>query len=160
MARALKCRPHRTNSAIHHIGGANDVGTRIGLRKRHFHQRLNGTVIDDLTVFDEPIMAVDVVGIERDVCHNGDLGHRRFDGTDGPVGMVVRIPSARTVFGALFESGVGEKANDRDAQISSLAGGLDHFIDRAAKDTWHRRNGLLYPYATPNKNGPNEIIDA
>jgi hypothetical protein len=73
--------------------------------------------------------------------------------------MVFWIPSARAVFGTLFNSSVGKDADGRDANICSLTRGFYNFINRAPKDTRHGENWFFNAFTAAHKYGPNKVIN-
>ena len=82
--------------------GPEDVGPGLGLRQAHLDQRLDRLVVQDDAVAHQPVMAVDVVGVERHIGHHRDLGHLGLDRADGAVRQVVGVPrlSQSSVFSA------------------------------------------------------------
>ena len=75
----------RANATIHHVGRADDVCARLGLRECLLHQRLDRCVIDDHAIDKKSVMAIDIIGVQRHVGHNRNFRHGRFNGAGGAV---------------------------------------------------------------------------
>jgi hypothetical protein len=65
----------------------------------------------------KPVVAVDVVGIERDVGHHRNLGHRRLHRPDDAVRQVVGAPGLLAGFGLSRRLDIGKQADRRNAQV-------------------------------------------
>ncbi len=160
MARAFEGGADCADPAIHHVRGANDVCASVSLAHGLFDKSLDGFVIEDFPISHKPIMAIDVIGIERHIGHHRDFRHCGFDRAGRPVRQVVGVPRFGAIGGFEGRIGIGKEADRRNAKIGGFAGGLDNFVDRAAHDAGHRGHGFLDPFAIAHKHRPDQVIDA
>ena len=158
MACAFQCLPDRTDATIHHVGRSQDICPHLGLSQGHFHQGGDGFVVDDLSVADKPVMAVDVIRVERDIGHHRDPRCRPFDGADRLIGDIVGRPGHGTIFGALVHGCVRKNTDRRNPKGLRLDRGLGHPVHSQPRDTWHRRNRCFLIHPFHHEHRPDEIL--
>ena len=73
---------HRTDPPVHHVRGRDDVAAGAGLDDRLPLQDLDGLVILDIAVADDPVMAVRGERVERHIAQHAELGQRLLQRRD------------------------------------------------------------------------------
>jgi hypothetical protein len=151
-------RPHRADAPVHHVRGAEDVGARLGLRQRHLHQRLDRLVVDDLAVAHDPVMAVGVVGVERDVGHHRDLRDRLLDRADRAVRQVVGVPGLGAILGLQRRRRYRERGRSPGMPRScGLARGLHDPCRPTGARRRASRQRFLHALAVAHEDRPDQV---
>ena len=104
-------------------------------------------------------MAVAGERVERHIGDNADVRHRLLDGARRGVDEVVGLKRVGTRFITQFHLDVREGRNGRNAEIGSLANGLDSHIHAHAVDARHGGDGITDVAARNQKDRPDEIIN-
>ena len=82
--------PDRADAAVHHVRRREDIAAGLGLVQRLAHQHLDGAVVVDLAVDEEPVMAVAGIGVERHVADHSDIADACLDGAHRAADEIVR----------------------------------------------------------------------
>ena len=85
------------------------------------HQHLDGLVVEDGAVAQQPVMAVAGIGIERDVAEDADLRHLLLDRAYGAADQIVRIERFAAVLVAQLRVGIGKEREAGDGELGALA---------------------------------------
>ena len=105
---AFQCVPQRANASVHHVRRANDIRTAsacdrpVSPMPRPFHHL-------DFAINHKTIVSIDIIGVQRHICHDRDIRNRRLDRAGCRVGQVVWVPCLGAVFGFLGRIGVGNR---------------------------------------------------
>ena len=109
--------PDRADAAVHHVRRREDIAAGLCLVQRLAHQHLDGAVVVDLAVDEEPVMAVAGIGVERHVADHPDIADARLDGAHRAADEVVRVESLARLFVAKRGIGVGEERDRRQFEL-------------------------------------------
>ena len=108
----------RSDASVHHVRRGDPIDARFGMCHGHPAEDVDGFVIRDFAVDDEPVMAVDGIGIEGDVGLDADIRECLFEGTDRARNDAFRVEGfGRTV--VLFRR-IAEEVDGPDAQLPEL----------------------------------------
>ena len=147
---------HRADPPVHHVGGCDDVAAGLGLHDGLPPQDLDGLVIGDIAVANDPVMAVRGERVERHVAQHAELRHgflQRRHGAADEIAGVQRL----VAFGILqMRRHRRENRDGRNAELGGLSGGIDECRDRQSEDTRHRRNRLLMAFIM-DKDRPDQV---
>ena len=108
------------------------------LHQRLLHQHLDGLVIEDHAVAQQPVMAVAGVGIERDVAQDADVRHFLLDRADGAADEIVGIERLAAVLVAQARIGIGKERDAGDRELRRALGLAHGLIDRKPLHARHR----------------------
>ena len=132
----------RGDPAVHHVAGGDDVGAGLGVRDRGAREQLEGDVVVDLAVAEEPAVPMRRVFAQADV------------GDHGQVGVRLLQRAHRHLHDALVVVGAGARlvlfGGDPEEDHRADAGGLDlgrlgdQLADREALDARHRLDVLAH----------------
>ena len=125
--------------------------------QRHLLQRQQGLVVEDDAVADQAVVAVGIVGIERDVEQDADLRHRRLDRAGGAADQVLGVPGLGGLGVLVGGLGEGEEREAGDAEGGGLLGGADGAVDREPRDAGERGDGLLEVAALADEDRPDQV---
>ena len=107
-----------TNAAVHHVAGADQIRTGLGLNHRLFAELLDRFVVEHNPVIaDDPVVTVAGVGIQGDVGHDRHSRHRLFDLADGPGDQAIGVEAFGPILGFEALCHFGEQHDAADAQI-------------------------------------------
>ena len=136
-----------TNASVHHVAGADQIRTRLGLNHRLFAELLNRFVIEhNAVVANDPVMTVAGVGIQSDVGHDRHLRQSLFDLSDGTGDQAIGVEAFGPILAFEALCHFGEQHDAADAQLP----GPLHFTGE----------GLQAPAARP-RHGTNRLnLDA
>ena len=96
------------NSAVHHVGGRDDVAARFGLDHGLAHQNRDRFVVENDSLTQQPIMAVAGIGVERHVAEHADLRHLFLDRSDGAADEVFGVKRLGAAIVAPAGLGIGK----------------------------------------------------
>jgi hypothetical protein len=99
--------------------GCDDVGAGLGMGDGLLDQHLDGGVVHHIAgVVDQPVLAVGREGVERDVGHDAELGHRVLERAHRALRRAVGIEGLARI---LDLADIGVTGNSAMAGMPSLA---------------------------------------
>ena len=85
----------RTDAAIHHVGGRDDVRAGLRLDKALQDELLDAGVVDDFIANDDAVVAVACVRIERYVGDDANVRNVKVDRAGRSVDQIFRVERLR-----------------------------------------------------------------
>ena len=145
-----------THPSVHHVGGCYDVAAGFGLHHRLPPQDLDGLVVGDIAVANHPIVPVGGERVERHVTQHAEIRHGLLQRRYGPADEISGIQRLAAFSVLQMGRHRREYGDGRNAQLGSLAGGIDECCNRQPKDVRHRRDRLLTTFIV-DKDGPDQV---
>jgi hypothetical protein len=63
------------DASVHHIGWCDKIGSRLSMRKTHSGKRVYRGVVNDIAFFNDAVVSVYRIRIERHVWHDNHFGY-------------------------------------------------------------------------------------
>src|SRR3546814_391925 len=120
---------------------------------------LDRLVIEDAPVAQQAVVAVAVVGVERDIADDADVGQRVLHRADGAAHQVARIDRLARVRRLQFLRGIGEQRDRADALLAGGADGIDQAVEAESVDARHRGDRLP-AVAVVHEDRPDQVVSA
>ena len=126
----------RGDAAIHHVGGRDDVGPGGRVRNRRPHELLDGRIVGDLIVDEDPAVAVIGVFAQADVGDDQHLRQLALERPDRRLHGRLRIVSGRPDVVLLIRQ--PEEQHAPDAVRPRRPRLCHRLVDREVEDAGHR----------------------
>ncbi len=81
----------RAHAPVHHVGRCDDIAAGLSLDHSLPLQDLNGLVVGDVAVPDDPVMAVRGERVERHVAQHAEFGQSLFQSCDRAADKIARV---------------------------------------------------------------------
>ena len=94
MALLVELRADGSDPAVHHVAGRHDVSASVGVRDRRLREELDGDVVVDLAVPNDPAVPVRGVFAEAHVGDHDQVGVRLFERADRHLYDALRVVGA------------------------------------------------------------------
>ena len=146
------------DAAVHHVRRRDDVHPRVGMTQRLFDEGGDGGVVQDVASFvGDAVLAVDGVGVQRDVGHHAQFGVGGFDRAHRARDEAVRVVSGGGVRAFVFGTDDGKRRYRRNAERDQLRAFGEQQIDGKAVHAGHGWHRLALAFALTDKDGQDEI---
>ena len=83
--------PDGTHPPVHHIGGGDDVAAGARLNHRLLPKDLDGLVVLDIAVANDPVMPVRGERVERHIAQHAQLGQRLLQGRNRAADQIAGV---------------------------------------------------------------------
>ncbi len=144
------------DTAVHHIGGSDDVGAGFGMRQGLTGQHRHRLVIHDVPgVVDDAVLSVSGVRIQRDVRNHCKIGMGVLDSPHRSLNEAVGVGALDAIEALLVGIDYREQGDGGDAQFDRLAERAEQPVDALALDARHRLDLLRPIIAIENENRVN-----
>ena len=149
---------HRTDAAVHHVGGGDHVGAGAGVGDGLTLQHRHGLVVHHVAgVVDQAVLAVAGVRVERDVGDDAQVGQCLLECGHHTRHQAVRVVGLARVERLERRVDNREQRKCGDAEVARLLGGLEQQIERLALDPRHRGHRFFAPGAVEHKHRQDEV---
>ena len=158
-AARFESRSNRSDPAVHHVAGRDDVHAGLGLHQRLLGQHGHGAVVDDVAaVVQQPVLAVTGEGVERHVGQDAQFGEAFLQFANGARHQPGRVGGLASV--GRLQRGLDhrEQRHHRDAQRDAFLGRGEQPVDAAPLHAGHAGHVLRLLRAVEHEHRQDQVF--
>mmetsp|Transcript_30588 Transcript_30588/g.50510 ORF Transcript_30588/g.50510 Transcript_30588/m.50510 type:complete len:352 (-) Transcript_30588:13-1068(-) len=132
------------DAAVHHIARSHNIGTSTGLTDHLLAQLIDGSIIDNLAIFDNAIVSLIRIRIERHVRHDDRFGEFRLDHANGTGDNALGVVRFDTQIGFQFIRNLGEQDKGIDSQSQGFFNFRHHAVEGVTLASRHAEDFRIF----------------